>query len=134
MDVAPSFLYKLPFVIPVIWKWVTSSPSTEFLLITKPELLSISSSVVVSVILGISATGNTVIIKVCSKEVLSPPIKVPPLSDKLSVTVVKPCWFGVGVNISVPTESIIGALINKVKLSLVTSKVKVWLLSLRAPA
>ena len=62
--VVPSFLNNVPFEIPVILKCVTSTPSTAFLVITRPLADCVSSFVDAPVTDGVSATALTVVERV----------------------------------------------------------------------
>ena len=55
---------------------------------------------------------------------LSPPFDVPPLSDKLTVTVAEPLASVADVKVKVPDEFTEGALLNSEALSLDTLKVR----------
>ena len=74
--------------------------------------------------LGSSFTAVTVIVKVVSGEMLSPPFDVPPLSETLTVTVAEPLASVADVNVKVPDEFTEGALLNSEALSLDTLKVR----------
>ena len=66
IDVMPSFWNRVPFVMPVILKCVTSAPSAALRLMTRPLVVWTSSLVVALVTDGVSATGLTVIVAVAS--------------------------------------------------------------------
>jgi hypothetical protein len=68
MIVAPSFLYKVPYWICVILKWLTSIPSSTWREIFKPEVVWVSSSVSAGVMVGVSAIGTIVIVTVLVSE------------------------------------------------------------------
>ena len=87
--VAPSNRYRVPLVMPVILKWVTSAPSTALRLITRPPLDIVSSSVVALVTLGVSATGASVSVD-RSTSVLAPPVPVLPRSLVVIASVTLP--------------------------------------------
>ena len=62
--VVPSFWNSVPFVIAVILKCVTSAPSAALRLMTRPEVVWVSSFVVAFVTDGVSATALTVMVAV----------------------------------------------------------------------
>ena len=63
MIVVPLLLYSVPPAIFLIWKCVTSAPSTTARSMTiKPE--SVSSAVVLSLTVGVSGIGLTVMVNV----------------------------------------------------------------------
>ena len=86
-----------------------------------------SSSTVTSaplVKLGGSLTPVTVILKVCTTDVSTPPLAVPPSSLSLTLTVATPKAFLAGVKVSVPVAgSIVGSSANNSGLSTVTTNV-----------
>src|SRR5882762_4655502 len=86
IGVTPLFWNRVPLVMPVILKWVTSAPSAALRLMTRPEVLCVSSLVVVGVTDGVSATVLTVIVAV-AKPVLrpAPALLVAPWTWKLKV-------------------------------------------------
>src|SRR6202521_6038172 len=69
----PSFLNRVPPVMLLILKCVTSVPSAAFRLITSPEVVWVSSLVVALVTEGVSATGLTVIVAVADPLLKPPP-------------------------------------------------------------
>src|SRR6267143_3109930 len=60
IGVVPLFWNSVPLVMPVILKCVTSAPSAALRLITRPEVVCVSSLVVALVTDGVSATALTV--------------------------------------------------------------------------
>src|SRR5436190_911221 len=59
---------------------------------------------------GPSLTAVTVMVNCTDAEVSTPPLAVPPLSERNTVTVAEPKAFGAGVNVSVPLALIEGPL------------------------
>src|SRR5688500_12794004 len=57
---------------------------------------------------GPSLTAVTVMVNVCAAEVSTPPFAVPPLSDRVTVTVAVPVALSAGVKESTPVEVIDG--------------------------
>ncbi len=87
--VAPSFLYSVPFVIPVTLKCVTSRPSAGLREITRPLVVCVSSLVAAPVTDGVSATALTVMPTV-SVSLCAPPVPVFPWSSVTICTLAEP--------------------------------------------
>ena len=76
--------------------------------------------------LMVGPDGSTVeIVKVWSFDVSSPPLAVPPLSFRRTVTVAEPTWSGSVVNVRVPLGETAGCTSKRALLSLLASKVSV---------
>src|SRR5260221_546759 len=102
IGVVPSVWNSVPFVIPVILKWVTSVPSAAFRPITRPLVVCVSSLVVALVTDGVSATGVTV-----SRNVSLMLTGVPPIVlVAVTVIVVVPNWFSAGVSVKVRVDGV----------------------------
>ena len=84
--------------------------------------------------LGGSLTPVTLIVKVWTALVSSPPLAIPPLSLMETLTVAEPTWLAAGVNVSVPLELTAGSVENRPVLSLVTMNDTVWPDSLDGPS
>ena len=84
--------------------------------------------------LGGSLTGSTVIVNVCSEK-FTPPLAVPPLSVRRTVTVASPLRFAPGVNVSVPLEATAGATEKSVAFvsPVMVKPVSDWPVSLAGP-
>src|SRR5204862_5255497 len=94
--VVPSFLKRVPLVMLVILKWVTSAPSAPFRLMTKPDVVWVSSLVVAFVTDGVSAIAVTVIVAVADPLLKPPPDEsVAPWTWKLPLA----NEFAAGVNL-----------------------------------
>src|SRR5947208_948822 len=94
IGVTPSFWNSVPLVMAVILKCVTSGPSTGLRLITRPLVVCVSSGVVASVTLGVSATGVTVIVA----RAAGPPTPASVLLvDERTWKLPRPKKFGLGV-------------------------------------
>src|SRR5207237_7907870 len=95
IGVVPLFWNNVPFVMFVILKTVMSTPTAAFFVMTKPELVCVSSLVVALVTPGGSPTDPTVIVAV-AKPLLSPVpvLSIEPCTWKLPL----PEKFKVGVN------------------------------------
>ena len=109
--------------------WLSSgSPSSMFVAQLLTLAAPLSSATVTSGPLvndGVSFTAFTVISKVWLGEVSSPPLAVPPLSDRLTVTVALPLALAAGVNVNCPVAPMLGWLANRPLLSLETLKLRV---------
>src|SRR5437879_13817687 len=86
IGVVPLFWNSVPLVMPVILKFVTSAPSAAFRVMTRPEVVCVSSFVVALVTDGVSATALTVMVAV-AKPLLrpAPAALVAPCTWKLKV-------------------------------------------------
>src|SRR5438128_670063 len=98
MGVVPSFRYKVPLVIALIWKLVTSAPSVGSREMTRPDVVCVGaaavfSSTVAPVTDGVLATGLIVILAV---------ITLPPKPAVLAL--VDACT----LKLAVPTKSAAG--------------------------
>ena len=78
-------------------------------------------------------TELTVMVKVWGAEVSLPPLAVPPLSFRVTVTLATPLAFAAGVKVRVPAELMVGGVLKREGLSLVTRKMRVWLASSAGP-
>src|SRR6201991_3513768 len=79
---------------------------------------------------GSSLTEFTVIVNVCVGDVSSPPLAVPPSSDRYTLTTAVPFAFAAGVNERLPvTSSMSGCTVNNALLSLLTLNVSVCVTS-----
>ena len=96
MGVVPSLWNRVPPVMLVILKKVTSAPSAPFGLITSPAADWVSSSVTVAVTVGVSATGLTVRAMV-SVSCIAPPRPVLPRSSLRTSRVSEPNQSASGV-------------------------------------
>src|SRR5260370_1096914 len=95
IGVTPLFWNRLPLVIPVILKCVTSAPSTALRVMTSPEVVCVSSLVVEFVTEGVSGIGVMVIVAVAARGLSTvPTASVEPCTWKLPATI----EFAVGVN------------------------------------
>ena len=95
--VVPLFLNKVPPVMLVILKLVTSAPSDGLRLIINPEVVCALTVVDALVTDGVSAIGLIVMVKLCGADVSWPPLAVPPLSTSTIVIVALPFAFAAGV-------------------------------------
>src|SRR5436190_1142849 len=94
--VVPSVLKRVTWVLLLILKWVTSAPSAPFRLMTKPEVVWISSLVVASVTDGVSADRKSVVLGMSVALVRRPPDEsVEPWTWKLPLA----NEFAAGVNL-----------------------------------
>src|SRR5437667_25447 len=97
------------------WKWTVWPPSSagpaEMAVAHAAEYAPESSLTVTlppPVNDGASLTAVTVMVKVCGVEVSAPPLAVPPLSERVTVTVAVPFALAAGVKLSTPDGEIEG--------------------------
>ena len=95
--VVPSFWNRLPLVMPVILKWVTSVLSAALRVSTKPEVVWVAGIVLALVTDGVSATG-VIVMTAFTVLPASPPFT--PLDDACAVKAPVALELAVGVNFS----------------------------------
>src|SRR5258708_2225690 len=76
--------------------------------------------------LGGSLTGVTLMTNVCAALVSMPPLAVPPLSCSFTVTVAVPLALGAAVKLRVPDGVIVGWVVTRALLLLLTMKSSAW--------
>ena len=109
-------------------KWLVKSAATNV------NSLSLSTEKALGVNRGVSLTGLTVIVKLCSGDALTPPLRVPPSSYSRTVTVAVPYASAAGVYVSVPSAAMAGCTANSALLSLLTAKSSACPASFAGPA
>src|SRR4029077_10254479 len=83
---------------------------------------------------GTSFTAVTAMVKVCAALVSDPPLAMPPLSCRATVTVAVPFALAAVVYVNVPLAAIAGCVANSALLLLVTVKLSAWPISSAGPA
>ena len=101
---------------------VFAARSTRSSVLPKPVKLSAPA-------VGASLTQLTVMVKFTVAEVSTPPLAVPPLSCRLTLTVAVPNAFGAGVNVSTPAAEMEGCAVKSALLLLAAMKCTVCVLS-----
>src|SRR5262245_25018140 len=130
----------MPSTAPASTSVIRSPPALAIRLVTSVPAFASSSSRIAFKVgdpelsnTGASLTALTVIVKVCGALVSWPPLAVPPLSCRRTVTVALPFAFAAGVYVSVPVADTAGNTPNNASLLVETRNVSVCPFSSAGP-
>src|SRR5215471_8265528 len=113
---------------------VTDPPMSLAMAVSKMLVPVTNSAWSAGLVMTTSVGPTTVIVNDCGGLVSWPPLAVPPLSMRITVTFARPARLDAGVNVRVPLPFSAGWSEKRLGLSLVNVNFKLWVASLSGPA